>query len=136
LRQTADRPLAALHERPALFRNSLLACAPPEELDPAFVVAVLNGPLASAWHQTRQRDARQRCFPQVKVGHLRTQPFPIQRRSQAPRLHDQVAELARRPGASQDPQLERLLLQAFELDERMGAALRERCPQGTASSAE
>lgn len=91
LRQTANRPLAALHIPPTYFRNSLLACRPVEGLDPAFIVAVLNSATAGAWHRARFRDARQKAFPQVKVGHLATQPFPIAHRDADPELHDEVA---------------------------------------------
>lgn len=95
LRQTADRPIAALHTWPTYFRNSLLACRGVPGLDPAFVVAVLNAPTAAAWHRLRHRDARQRAFPQVKVGHLSAQPLPIGDRSANARLHDAVAERVR-----------------------------------------
>jgi SAM-dependent methyltransferase len=95
LRQTADRPLAALHVQPGFFRNSLLACWPPAALDPAFVIAVLNSPILAAWHRARFADARQRAFPQVKVQHLRALPFPFLERRTAPRLHDEVARQAR-----------------------------------------
>lgn len=102
LRQTSDRPVAALHEQPTYFRNSLLAAREVPGLDPAFLAAVLNSPVASAWHQLQFRDARQRAFPQVKVGHLRTQPFPIAHRDQAPALHDELARRVRalRPGGT------------------------------------
>jgi len=95
LRQTADRPIAALHEPRTYFRNSLLAAREVPGLDPAFLVAVLNGPVATAWHRESFGDARQRAFPQVKVGHLRTQPFPIVHRDQAPDLHDELARRVR-----------------------------------------
>ena len=95
VRQTADRPIAALHREPGFFRNSLLAARAVPGLDPAFVVAVLNGPVAAAWHRANFADARQRAFPQVKVGHLATQPFPFVQRAAAPRAHDAVAARAR-----------------------------------------
>jgi len=95
LRQTADRPIAALHTEAGYFRNSLLAARHIEGLDPAFVVAILNGPIARAWHRSRFRDARQRSFPQVKVSHLRTLPFPFANRERSPRLHDELADRVR-----------------------------------------
>ena len=61
------------------------------------MVACLNSPVATAWHRLSFRDARQRTFPQVKVGHLRTQPFPIARRSENPALHDELAARATAP---------------------------------------
>ena len=76
LRQTASRPLAALHTEPTYFRNTLLACEPPPELSPAFVVALLNSEIVGRHHRARFADARQRTFPQVKVKHLRDLPFP------------------------------------------------------------
>jgi hypothetical protein len=95
LRQTADRPIAALHGEPTYFRNSLLAARAVDGLAPEFLVALLNAPVARYWHRASFRDARQRTFPQVKVGHLRTQPTPIQRRSDAPELHDEVVARVR-----------------------------------------
>jgi hypothetical protein len=95
LRQTAARPIAALHVPPTYFRNSLLGCRGVAELDPAFLVAVLNSPTAAAWHRLRHRDARQRVFPQVKVGHLGTQPLPIRARDEDPRLHDEIVARVR-----------------------------------------
>ena len=122
VRQTADRPIAALHAQPTYFRNSLLATRATPGLDAAFVVAVLNGPVAAAWHRAHFRDARQRRFPQVKVGHLATQPVPIATRDDDPALHDRLANCARalaaRPGDhhEDDPELARLVLSAFGLD--------------------
>lgn len=95
LRQTADRPIAAVHDDVGHFRNSVLACRGAPGLDPHFIAAILNGPVAAAWHRARFRDARQRAFPQVKVAHLATQPFPIADRAQAPDVHDRLANLSR-----------------------------------------
>ena len=102
VRQTAPRPIAALHEPPARFRNSLLAARPVDGLDPAFVVAVLNSPVAAAWYRASFADARQRTFPQVKVGHLDRLPFPIAQRGDDPRLHDELAARVRalEPGSA------------------------------------
>jgi len=131
LRQTARRPVAALHLRPTYFRNSLLACAGAPRLHPAFVTAVLNGPVAGAWHRIRFRDARQRAFPQVKIAHLRSQPFPIRCRSEAPAVHDAlvaaVAALRRavRRGCSADERagheagIRSRALAAFALDREL-----------------
>jgi hypothetical protein len=122
VRQTADRPLAALHTEPGFFRNTLLACCPPPALDPAFAVAVLNSPLAAAWHRARFADARQAAFPQVKVGHLRQLPFPIAERRAAPALHDEIARRVRALAAGDGDvgALERLVAEAYAL----GGALR------------
>ena len=113
LRQTADRPRAALHTEPGLFRNSLLACTPPPELDPAFVVAVLNSPLLAAWHRARTADARQRAFPQLKIAHLRALPFPIRDRAEAPDAHDRIARLVRASGAGARAEIDALVLALY-----------------------
>jgi hypothetical protein len=110
LRQTADRPIAALHTEPTYFRNSLLACTPPAGLEPAFVVAVLNSSVVSAWHRASFRDARQRTFPQVKVSHLRSLPMPILQRKEAPALHDRVVRLV---NAGEYAGLDDLVTEAF-----------------------
>ncbi len=129
LRQTADRPMAAVHEEPGHFRNSLLACRAVPDLDPHFVAAILNGPVAIAWHRSRFRDARQRSFPQVKVAHLATQPFPMSDRAQAPELHDRLASLSRsahRTATRTDSLLRELrvtALQAFRLSSELEARL-------------
>lgn len=117
VRQTADRPLAALHREPAYFRNTLLACRPPPALDPAFVVGVLNSPVAALWHRTRHADARQAVFPQVKVAHLRGLPFPFVERRAAPALHDEIARGVRalERGAGDEAAVERLVREAYEL---------------------
>lgn len=129
LRQTADRPRAALHTAPTYFRNSLLACTPPPGLDPGFVVGVLNSPVAAAWHRARHRDARQRTFPQVKVAHLRALPFPIAERGQAPALHDAVAErvhhmAAAGPDTARLREVEELVLAAYRLLPSLAEELR------------
>jgi hypothetical protein len=131
LRQTADRPLAAVHEEPGYFRNSLLACRAVSNLDPHFITAILNGPVAIAWHRSRFRDARQRSFPQVKVAHLATQPFPILDRAQAPELHDRLASMSRnahRSATRTDSLLHELrvtALHAFRLSSELEARLCE-----------
>ena len=95
IRQTANRPIAALHRSPTYFRNSLLGARPPADLEPEFLVALLNSTAAAYWHQRGFRDARQSTFPQVKVGHLRTLPTPITRRAEDSRFHDEVVARVR-----------------------------------------
>jgi SAM-dependent methyltransferase len=76
LRQTADRPIAALHTQPAYFRNSVLACRGLDGVDHALVVAWLNNSLTARYHRATVREAGQRSFPQLKVRHLRELPLP------------------------------------------------------------
>ncbi len=121
LRQTAKRPIAALHEPSTHFRNSLLAMRRVEGLAPAFCVAVLNSSVAADFHRAAQRDSRQKNFPQVKVGHLATLPFPIAHRDEAPELHDKIAGLvlALEPGdlefANQVAAIDELITEMFGL---------------------
>lgn len=103
LRQTADRPVAALHASPTYFRNSLLGVRLVDGLAPEFVLAWLNCEAIARWHRAKFRDARQRSFPQVKVGHLRSLPIPIRARSEQPRLHDEVVARVQALGAAPDP---------------------------------
>ena len=110
LRQTADRPIAALHTEPTYFRNSLLAARTVEGLEPRFVVAVLNSTALASWHRGAHRDARQRTFPQVKVGHLIAAPFPIAHRRENPPLHDALVA-----AYGDGPAVDRLVSEAFGL---------------------
>ncbi len=113
LRQTADRPIAARHEPVAAFRNSVLACFGAPGHDDNYLLGVLNSALMARIHRALHRDARQRSFPQLKVGHLRALPVPG--REIGP-LYDAIAAAARdcqtaRPGSSE--QLERLVESAY-----------------------
>ncbi|MBX3183240.1 MAG: N-6 DNA methylase [Polyangiaceae bacterium] len=75
VRQTAYRPIAALHDGGA-FRNSLIAGFARPPYSAVTLVALLNSSLYHALHLALFRDARQAVFPQVKVGHLRALPAP------------------------------------------------------------
>jgi len=103
LRQTADRPLAALHGtgRPTYFRNSVLACEAPDELVEALAV-LLNSALLAWFHRVTWPDARQKTSPQVKVKHLRTLPCPPLAVDARDRLAAMARELAGRLSADAD----------------------------------
>jgi predicted RNA methylase len=73
IRQTARYPIAALHDPPHAFRNSLLAGF---HANPRLLCALLNSTLVRAWHLAHQRDGQQQIFPQLKVSHLRALPAP------------------------------------------------------------
>jgi hypothetical protein len=75
VRQTAKVTIAALHSG-LPFRNTLIAGFQHELLEPELMVGLLNSALYRALHLSRQRDARQATFPQVKVAHLRALPLP------------------------------------------------------------
>lgn len=75
IRQTASKPIAAVHFPPAHFRNSVLGCSGLPYHEPSYVVGVLNSRVAAALYRLLNPDARQRAFPQVKVGGLARLPL-------------------------------------------------------------
>lgn len=75
VRQTAAFTIAARHHGQP-FRNSLIAGYAQVGLDADLLVGLLNSALFRCLHVSRQRDARQATFPQVKVSHLRALPVP------------------------------------------------------------
>ncbi|MGE3852823.1 MAG: N-6 DNA methylase [Planctomycetota bacterium] len=77
VRQTADRPIAALHAtgEPTFFRNSVLAAGDPT-IEPRALTIILCSAAFAFIHRHRWPDARQRTQPQVKVRHLRALPSP------------------------------------------------------------
>lgn len=124
VRQTANRPIAARHEPPAYFRNSVLACAGVPGLPHTVVVGVLNSALLACYHRHLTVDARQRAFPQVKVKHLQNLPLPaalLRDRKLLLELDEMVKaaeKLARAETslpASVAACLERLVLRAYDL---------------------
>jgi len=76
LRQTAPRPVAALHVDPTYYRNSLLGCRGIDGVPDQKVVAWLNSSPVGWYHRRMIREASQRAFPQVKLKHLRDLPLP------------------------------------------------------------
>jgi len=90
VRQTAAYPIAARHGG-ARFRNSLLGAFATEEISTDLLIGLLNSALYRALHVSRQRDARQAVFPQVKVGHLRKLPQPPAEQGS---LHAKIAFLS------------------------------------------
>ena len=79
LRQTASRPIAALHKDPCYFRNSMLACNGSPLLSNRALVCILNSELIALFHRTQTSEAGQKVFPQVKIKHLRSLPMPSSR---------------------------------------------------------
>jgi hypothetical protein len=75
LRQTASRPVAALHEPRAYFRNSVLACSGLPGHDHRYLIALLNSRVLAFLHRAINPDSRQKAFPQVKVGGLKRLPL-------------------------------------------------------------
>jgi len=96
LRQTAARPVAARHEAPAYFRNSVLACHGIRGVDPDLVVAWLNSSVVGWYHRTHVRESGQRAFPQLKLKHLRDLPTPRWQEA-SPELRRLARDVTRRP---------------------------------------
>ena len=132
IRQTANRPIAARHTRPTYFRNSVLACAGMMGLPPTVMVGLLNSALFAWLHRRIAADARQRSFPQVKIGHLRQLPAPpaLLRRPGLVRQLDEAvraAEAAAQTGEKLADRLllriERLVLRVYRLPARLAPVL-------------
>ena len=122
VRQTADRPIAARHEPRAYFRNSALAVRAPADLPVELALGFLNSRLFALDHRARAADARQKAFPQVKVGALAALPFPA--RIPEPARERIVALVRKRelvvstPGVSElERALERAVGALFGIDE-------------------
>jgi hypothetical protein len=124
VRQTANRPIAARHEPPAYFRNSVLACAGVTGLPHSVVVGVLNSALLAGYYRRLTVDARQRAFPQVKVKHLQNLPLPVALHRDGKLLIelDELVQYAEKLAqadaslpASVTVRLERLVLRAYDL---------------------
>ncbi|HET9955109.1 MAG TPA: TaqI-like C-terminal specificity domain-containing protein [Polyangiaceae bacterium] len=105
VRQTARAPIAALHNG-LPFRNSLLAGFRTDPWPADLLVGLLNSSLYRALHVSRQRDARQSTFPQVKLAHLRSLPRPPFDETLWARLRELV-QRASMSGA--DPDLKRAI---------------------------
>jgi hypothetical protein len=116
IRQTAKVTIAALH-RGMPFRNSLLAGFAHPEYSPELMVALLNSALYRALHLSRQRDARQAAFPQVKIAHLRSLPAPPSAPPAYRALEQATVELGKH-GVSLEArrELDRLVFELFELE--------------------
>jgi len=76
LRQTASRPVAARHIHRCHFRNSVLALRVPWSLSIEYLLGVLNSAAAAYLYRASSFESRQRAFPQIKVGLLRSLPIP------------------------------------------------------------
>ncbi|MHC4547754.1 MAG: N-6 DNA methylase [Planctomycetota bacterium] len=122
LRQTALRPIAALHEPPAYFRNSVLACRGIADVPAELVVAWLNSTVVGWYHRARVREASQRAFPQLKLKHLRDLPMPPW--DEAPgALRGLARAVAREGRLDLAPRLEARVSLWFGLDEATHARL-------------
>ena len=101
VRQTAAYTIAARHDG-SPFRNSLIAGYGNEDYDADLLVGLLNSALFRCYHVSRQRDARQATFPQVKVAHLRALPAPPSDPAARARVREVSQAAARVGGLSSD----------------------------------
>jgi hypothetical protein len=133
VRQTAAFTIAARHDG-CRFRNSLLGAFSTEAVDADLLVGLLNSALYRALHLSRQRDARQAAFPQVKVGHLRRLPMPPSRPTDRKAIRE-ISEQATKAGrlsADSRGRLDTAVFRLFDLTaeqaEHIHAFLMERAP--------
>ncbi len=123
LRQTASRPIAALHAEPLYFRNSVLACMGLPGLPHEVAVAWLNSSAVGHYHVAAVREASQISFPQVKLKHLRDLPLP-RAEDAPPGLFRLAREVARESRFSLEPDLDALVSAWFGLDAATHARMR------------
>jgi hypothetical protein len=116
LRQTAARPMAALHSEPTYFRNSVLACYGIPGVRDELLVAWLNSSAVARFHQASVREAGQRTFPQLKIRHLRHLPMP-RFDAWSDELVETACAVARDGRLDLVVRLDRLVSESFELDE-------------------
>ena len=123
LRQTASRPIAALHTDAAYFRNSVLACTGLPGLPHEVTVAWLNASAVAHYHRSAVREASQLSFPQVKLKHLRDLPLP-RAEDAPPGLFRLAREVARDGRVDAELDLDALVSRWFGLDAATHADLR------------
>jgi len=76
VRQTAAYPIVGPRRHATYFRNSLHALYPPDNgMDARYVVGLLNSKLLRFAYVSTVREAKQRVFPQVKLGPLGALPI-------------------------------------------------------------
>lgn len=127
VRQTARYPIAAIGDGCA-FRNSLLAAFGTEAWPPEALVVLLNSALVRFLHYMRFRDARQPIMPQVKIGHLRAIPGPVdasaERMLRLRAIGERLSQENRRPGTDDRRELDALVgdLYALDAEERQAVA--------------
>lgn len=133
VRQTAAFTIAARHQGER-FRNSLIGAFGSDELSADLLVGLLNSALFRALHVSRQRDARQAAFPQVKLSHLRRLPAPPeseQRRAKIAQL-SAVASAEKQLPVQQRKDLDGAVFDLFEVPPEarltIVAFLRSRAP--------
>ncbi len=125
VRQTAAYTIAAGHNGLA-FRNSLIAGFAQPGLSQELLVALLNSAFFRALHCSRQRDARQAAFPQVKVAHLRGLPAPPLESAQCVRELEQLARQAGERGgldSASRARLDGLVFSLFSVNQEQSAQL-------------
>lgn len=117
VRQTAAVTIAARHCG-LRFRNSLLAGYAEGEFDVDLLVGLLNSALLRAFHASRQRDARQATFPQVKVAHLRNLPAPPADATGYARVRVLSRELSEHgPSAERSAELDRAVFDLYAIEQ-------------------
>lgn len=124
IRQTARYPIAALADGTP-FRNSILAGFRGDAHGEFFLLAYLNSTPVRWLHFMRHRDARQ-GMPQVKIGHLRAIPAPIDVRAVAEldALGRSLGQANRGVSAEEGERLDALAARALAIGEEERSLLR------------
>jgi hypothetical protein len=135
LRQTAAYPICAKKVGAALFRNSLLGIAPPDDApcDVRYVVAFLNSRLGRYLYVVLVQEASQRVFPQVKLAALARLPIRLPEGPAERALHDRIVRLAdermaARAGEAEaiEAAIDRAIEDLHGVDEALRGAMLER----------
>ncbi|MEC7986963.1 MAG: TaqI-like C-terminal specificity domain-containing protein [Myxococcota bacterium] len=127
IRQTASRPIAAMHNPKYPFRNSILGCFGIEGVDDFIVLCWLNSTVVAWFHQQQNREAKQQAFPQLKIRHLRNLPLP--KWNQA--LCEEMMGWAHRIDAESVQHLDRLMSHQFGLTDREHRTLVQHLQSGS-----
>jgi hypothetical protein len=128
LRQTAHRPIAALHRDPTYFRNSILACLGLPGVDDRAIVCWLNSSIVAWYHLQSTREASQKAFPQVKIKHLMSIPVPEWTPdiiSRLTRLHDQRVETTGERANALDTDIDIEIGAAYGITAEISLAVRD-----------
>lgn len=118
IRQTSRYPMAARADGTA-FRNSVLAAFGGPTWSAEFLVAFLNASPVRFYHFMKHRDARE-GMPQLKIGHLRALPCPVEPSATTEAIADVGRSLSLRNDGirpAEQVELDRLVCAALGLDD-------------------
>jgi hypothetical protein len=114
IRRDANRPLAALHDPPALFRDDVIACFGAPEHDHDFLVGVFNSAYYGRLYRSTFKGGRMPSSPVVTLEQLRSLPVPT--REGAGEYYEYISDLSQQLSlyAGREPRLMEELNAAVE----------------------